>query len=389
MTKEKHLLFVGTLPQPGFGTCVIIYRNLKRLKGWKISIASAKHLIKKEYSTPRMWRIIELAQHRWWWPPLKPYIFALFQLRLYFWKLKCERLLNKERPSIILNQLGRDSALAYYLSKAWRVPLFMMIHDRWQVWVKTEFDKLYMTEKRAESILNHASKIWATSPGLATFYKVNNPKKISVLFAMPEGGPPCFAQWRDDFKTHPVIVSSGSFRDYQIDIFKNIAFALQRINGTLLIISNKKYYGHLKSQLEGFPNIIYNEPFVRNAELISFLKEKASCILVPGCFRDELDWKINIPERLVEFSHLGIPMIILSPPHTCLSDWAKAHKWHGHLDTLDKDKLFELVKQITDKEKWLAMAEQSKNVALNEFSSDKIQAQFESELEAILPTTSI
>jgi len=388
MNAERHLLLVNdTLPWPGFGAANLLYRHLKYLKNWQVSVALSKETVKSPENIiwrylPKTWRIIKLPTKIWWWPPLDRRIPCSLRIRLYFWRSECERILNNSRPSVILNSLGRHTVFAYYLSKIWQIPLFMMIHDRWQIWAKTDFDREYMTEKRAVDVLNYASIVTATSSGLANFYTVNNPEKVSVLYGIPERRSSPVAEWRNSFRTHPVMVCTGSFRQYQLDVFRQVAVALRQLNGTLLLITSNNDY--IRTRLSDMPNVEYREPIIDNTRLFDFLREKASCILIPGCFEDILDWKINIPERLVEFSHLGMPMIILSPLDTCLSDWARSHNWIGYSDTLDDNKIFELIKQTTDKMSWFAMAEQSKDVARNEFNADRLQEQFGSKLEAIV-----
>jgi hypothetical protein len=67
---------------------------------------------------------------------------------------------------------------------------------------------------------------------------------------------------------------------------------------------------------------------------------------------------------IVEFSHLGLPVLILASPCTTISNWAKARQWLSHISELDNKE----------------MANQTRKVASGEFHPDLIQAQFESEL---------
>ena len=60
---NKHILYVGaTLPTPGFGSSVIFHRHLKRLQGWRVSIACFEKDAAKADSLPSDWRIITLDE---------------------------------------------------------------------------------------------------------------------------------------------------------------------------------------------------------------------------------------------------------------------------------------------------------------------------------------
>ena len=374
----KHILYVSpTLPTPGFGSSVIIYRHLKRLKDWKISIIVDDDSAAKRYELPKDWGIIKTVAPRWW-LPIKRRIPWLLNLRLNLLTAQYEKALKDERPSAILCQLGKNSLLAYRLSKASGVPLNIILHDRWQAWNKFGTDK-FMIEESASSVLNHASRVWPVSQKLGDYYKVSDPKKIKMLYPIPEGSPADFAQWQEIFKTNLTIGLAGSFHSPQLKDLENVAGALRRINGKLLIISKKNEL--IKSHLKDYSNIVYKEPLPENSQLLAYLKDNVSCILISGSIDTRGEgWQLSFPSRLVEFSHLGVPIIIVAKANTVLSNWAKLHNWVGHVESQDKKHLEGLVNAITERELWLKMAEQSRNVAQSEFDPERIQEQFEREL---------
>jgi len=377
---KKSILYISTtLPTPGFGSSVIFYRHLKRLEGWKISIASFKQEPKAEHRMPKDWQIISLPEPALRHPVRGARLSFLTNLRMKPLINKCVDVFKDDKPSAILNQLGKNSIWAFYLSKALKIPLNVVIHDRWQVWTKAEVDKLFMTEKWAIKILNHASRVWAVSEELAKFYKVSNPEKVKVLYPISESGPEGFVEWRDDFKTSPVIGFTGSFHSPQIEHFKDLAAVLKDANGRLFIITKKNDL--IKERLPGIEDIEYHEPFTESSGVIKLLKERVSVMLVCGSIEPNAPGaELSFPSRLVEFMHLGVPIIIIAASGTALSSWAKRHKWPTYLEPQDKEKLSGLLKQLMDRENWGRIAEEVRRVARDEFSPDKIQAQFEKEL---------
>ncbi|MBJ7296114.1 MAG: hypothetical protein JHC73_07280, partial [Dolichospermum sp.] len=84
------------------------------------------------------------------------------------------------------------------------------------------------------------------------------------------------------------------------------------------------------------------------------------------------------PSKLVEFCHLGLPILIIAPTTTSLGKWSLEHNWLSYLSNMDDDKLLLTLSNMTEKQKWLQMASQSITVAQSEFNPEYIQAQFES-----------
>ena len=376
---KKHILYIGTtLPTPGFGSSVIIHRHLKRLVGWKISIITFLEEKVKKINLPKDWQIITISEKKRWWPPLKYGISILTYFRIVLLAQSCKLFFRNNKPNVILNQFGKNSLLAYYLSKKWKVPLSLILHDRYEVWTKKDIDK-HVTKRMAMDILNHASQVWTVTKELGEFYKLKNPNKISVLPPIPEGSKYGVVEWRNDFAKTPVIAFAGSFHSHQLVHFKNIADALLNYRGEIIIVSKKNEI--IKQSLGNISNIKYYKPFEKNEEIINFLKKKASCVLVP----DSIDPRaagsaLSFPSRLVEFSHLGLPILVISPRRTALANWANDHSWIGYLESSAEPGLSEKIRMLLNKDEWEKMAKQSRDVALNEFNPERIQKQFEAEL---------
>jgi hypothetical protein len=366
---KKHILFVSTfLPSPGFGPAVINYRHLKMLKGWKTTIIADKKSVRKKYNLPSEWRIIFISQNYLTAPYFRNRLISFLGREV------------GEKPSAILNHFGTNSILAYHLSKKWDTPLSVILHDQWEICASAFIEKYYMKKGWAGVILNHASRIWTYSHELASTYRIQHLEKIKIISHPPERSASCFAEWRDDFKEHPVVAFAGSFRFHEACYFRLIAKALAKISGRIVLTTTKNHV--VKIILSGLSNVEFREPSVDNVNLVSFLRARASCLLVPWCFElDKLPWrKAGFPAKLAEFVHTGLPTIILAPQGVPVSNWAKAHKWLGYLDTLDRKRILALLRQMTDKEMWTRMAQQSREAALGEFDPEKIQAQFELEL---------
>jgi hypothetical protein len=381
---NRHILLVSFLPpNQGIGSPIVLGRHLNNLEleGWNISIASPEHTLRNKDQFPSSWRIIPLSGRRWWWPPLRPQVSGLLNLRLPFWRWECEQYLGIERPCVILVVLwGIYPRLASYLAKSWDVPLAVIIHDQNELWAKSS-EEYFRIWKRSMSVLSSASRIWPVSQELAEAYKIDRCKKTSVLYPIPARLSCDFVEWKSDFYYHPVFAYAGSLHPFQFPNLSILAKCLQRVNGKLLIIAPADN-PTLSKLLSVCPNIEYYESFDKNGDVIKFLHEKASCILVSYSFSFiEQPWaKTSFPSKLIEFSKIGLPILIMSPRETAISNWAEKNKWLSYISSLDEKEMMDMILKIIDSNTWMLFSEQVKKFSLKDFNSDIIHSQFISEL---------
>jgi glycosyltransferase involved in cell wall biosynthesis len=321
----------------------------------------------KRYDLPKEWRIIKTGERRWWWPPVKRVIPGSLDLRLRLLSDYCMRILKNERPDAVLALLGTNSILAAHISKKLRSPLSVVVHDRWQVWHKYGGADKFLTDNLALSVLEHASRVWPVSEEMGDYHKI------------PEGNNGGFAAWKEGFAQHPVVAFAGSYHSPQASAIRAAAEELQKLGGELLIVTRKRDL--IEKEAGKHSNIRYVEPFSKNEELIAFLRDNASAVLIAGSIDTRAaGWQLSFPSRLVEFVQTGLPVIISGMPGTALANWAEKHQWRGYVSADDHTGLEKLLEQMKGPGTWTAMAEQSRAVALGEFNPERIQAQFEGEL---------
>lgn len=381
MEQQQHILFsLSCPPKQGPGSPIIVDRHLKRLSSdWKISVVAPEQSF-TGINFPDSWQAIPMPQRQWWWPPYRPQIPVLLETRFWCWQQECEQVLQGERPTAILTVLQDIYAVfAAHLSRVWQVPLYVILHDREELWKKSEAEYDW-TVKNWLNVLNQATQVWSVSEELGNVYQINDPTKISTLIPIPEGRNQNFVDWKEEFQNSPVVAYAGSIYPSQVSHFETIASTLQKINGKLLLVTPQN--PGVSQLLNSYPNVERYEPFAKNVDVINFLAEKASCILVPYPLNlTEHPWAATcFPSKLVEFSHLGLPILILAPLNTALGSWAKSYDWYSYLMQMDSERLLQILAQMTDKEKWMQMAGQSQAVARTEFNPELIQAQFLSEL---------
>lgn len=380
---QKHILVVSFLPPTlGTGTPIILRRHLQRLEleGWKISVSIPELSLSAWDDIPDSWQIMPLAARRWWWAPIRSHIPISLSVRFPLWRADCEEALGDQRPSTILTVLWDIYPLfATYLSKHWNIPLSVIIHDQEELWVSQT--KRRLVQQRSLKVLKQASRIWTVSNELREAYCHRKPQNVTVLPPIPELFNQPFVSWTERFQQNPVVAHAGSLHAFQIENFCSLARSLQAVNGTLLIIANGDN-PTLRELLQTFPNVKHQEPFKQNRDAIQFLADHASCILVSYAFSlNQQPWAAtSFPSKLVEFSQLGLPVLILAPRSTAIGRWAIAHDWLSYVSQLEASQLLKVLTKLTLPETWTEMANQTQAVALTEFDANLIQAQFESEL---------
>jgi len=383
---NRHILYVSSIvPRQGSGGWIVIQRHLQRLEsaGWKISLVVPQQCIQAA-QIPSSWESITIPMRKWWWLPMKTYLPGSLELRLLYWQIECECLLKNRRPDTILTILGDNYALlASRLSQAWKIPLSTIIHDDLKL-RSTSRKEQAKTEKYNATILKLSSRAWLVTPEMKDVFPLSKTNNTSVLLPVPEGNSGKFVNWKPEFMSNPVVAHAGSFYPFHVPYFRAIAEALKKLNGTLLIVTSRNNPA-LTALLEKCNNIQVQELFEKNQDVLDFLRERASCMVVAYPFGlEQHPWTAtSFPSRMIEFMHLGLPFLILASPNTALANWAVRNNWHGYLSRLDEASLLNFLKRITDQASWSEMADQSRHVAINEFNPDLIQAQFESELEVL------
>jgi hypothetical protein len=384
MSPKNHILYVGgVIPKQSFSGSAILYRHLKRLddSNWKISLVSSQQKVFNT-SFPESWRIISLPDRRLWWPPVREQIPGSLNLRLHLWKQECTKLFLKDKPSAILTVLwDYYSLLAADLSKSWNIPLSVIVHDDWELFAPANNRPLI--RKYKQKILAQSTRVWPVSARLGETIKLPNPSKTSVLLPIGSERDKNFVDWSDKFK-HPVVAYAGTlYPNFSITL-KIIAKVLENVKGTLILITSSQEPEAVKI-LKECPNIKFQQPLATNDEAIDFLAKNASCILVGYPFEqnEEFPWLNSFPSKLIEFASLGMPMLILTPSNTALSDWAVKHEWLCYLNESNETKILEILLQISFKQTWEKMSQQTRFVSSNEFNPDLIHRQFESEIAMI------
>ena len=383
---NPHILFISRQPpKQGTGSHIIFKRHLKRLEdsNWEISIVAPEHSLTNQEITDT-WNVISLPKRRWWWLPSRKNVPFSFLIRMWYWEWECKHNLKGKKISAILADYWDEYSLfAAFLAKKWKVPFSLIIHDQPELWAKSNKERQKIA-KRTRFVINCAERIWAVSPELADAYGLKLSSKTSVLLPIPNGEFSNLSLKEKSGDREFTVAHAGSLHSFQFNNLKILADCLKKVNGVLLLIASEDNSTLIKLKKE-CSNIKCQKPFETNIEAIQFLSRTANCLLVSYSFNlsQQLWAKTSFPSKLVEFSHLGIPILILAPSETAVSNWALNNNWLAYVSSLEEEKINNVINMLTDRQNWSIMSEQSKEIAIKIFNPEHIHNQFKSEIATI------
>lgn len=377
---NKNILYISTIvPKNGIGSWIIALRHLKRLEssGYKITIVipvSKKHLLEKYPN----WKVIILPDRKWWWPPCNFYNKVSLNIRFWLWYKYLQSILNKKYCSVLTIIPDNIAIFAAYTSKKMGVPLSVIVHDEWELNATNEKETSFIKHYK-NYIFKISKMVWTVSNQMTEKYQNLVGGNINLLYPIPDGKTK-FIDWKDSFKGNPILAVAGGFEKDHLNCFIEISNQLKKINGKFLVVRNENNdQVAFNNFVNSCDNLILVDQFDKNTEVIEYIRNHASAFLIS--FVGDYKWsELSFPSKFIEFSHIGLPMLIIAPKETPLSEFAKKKNWYSYYDDLNDNRISEFFFNMIDKDKWNIMAEQTRDVALNEFDSDVIQNQFELEL---------
>jgi hypothetical protein len=126
----------------------------------------------------------------------------------------------------------------------------------------------------------------------------------------------------------------------------------------------------------------HQNAFPSAADALRFLAAEASAltIMYPFELPPERPRPVGFPSRLIEFSRLGIPILLAAPPDNPLIGWGRRHQWPLMLERPDWSLLAALIAQLADEPTWKALAARMRAIAAMACDPAKIHRQFLDEM---------
>jgi glycosyltransferase involved in cell wall biosynthesis len=350
-------------------------RHLRRFTnaGWTVSVFSEWGQA-KDSCTREGWPAHELPHRRGWWPPYRPDNPVLRATRMGLWAGECRRILNGERPDAILTYLSYHSELmsevAAHYSRRSGVPMTTIIYDDALAFKEHEAGERKRIGGRFRWILRQSHQNWFVSSELAEAYGFAGGPD-NVLMPMPEGTGER-VEWRADFAERPVLVYAGYIYEQQFPLLARLGKVIDAAGGRFLILSRDTPGLRRMCTESG----IELQPLLpTNQEALEFVGKNAAAFVAAYCDRvEEMPWiRSSFPSKVVEFGHLGLPIVFISPAESAVYLWGREGNLPYNLVPAEIDRVADFVMALKEPKQWNGLAEPIRKLAATEFSPELIQ----------------
>lgn len=380
-SEKRVLLYFGHAPMEGAGSAIIVLRHLRRLAahGWTIRVVSdwGQDVAVCEAEG---WPVFHLSHRKAWWPPYHPDNRLLRFTRHWLWAGECHGFIEREPPDAVFTYLSAFtdfmSQVAMAYAERYDVPLSLIAHDDPAAFSKNP-DEGVKLRGRYQEILERSHQNWFASPQLAAIYDLPQERR-STLPPIPEGYG-AMPEWKREFAERPLIVYAGNFWPAQLPLFARLGREVASAGGRLMLLVKKTPDLELLCREEV---VEWHEPFRENREALRFLAENAAGLLV--CYAETSDcmpWiRTSFPSKLIEYTHLGLPLMILSPADSAVACWAAERNCPDHASTETAGAMAEFVESLKDEDTWQDKAAFARKFAETEFDPRRIHETFETSL---------
>lgn len=377
------LLYIGQNPSSGTGSPVILLRHLRRFAadGWRV-IVLADYGGNYTDCSEAGFEVVRLCHRRWWWPPYREGRPSLRWLRLHLLAREVSTLVPA--PDVILGYLAAHSDftadLAGHVAQVIGAPLHLLVHDDATAFPGAR-ERAAELRRAHENILRSATVCWYVSPELADCFPATAPRR-RVLYPLPEGWnfP---AVWRNDFARRPRIYYAGHVWPEQHALLARLAHAAREAGAEFVIMARDSVPLRTLCATHG---IRWQSPFPTNPEALGHLVANAAAVVVS--YADSvaaMPWcATSFPSKLVEYTHLGLPVVVVAPGDSAVARWAERTHFPHFFAPSNAEGVRNWFAGLVRPDVWQERAQLSLHLARTEFDPDHIQAQLAS---AILPGT--
>jgi hypothetical protein len=379
-SNSRTLVYFGHVPAEGAGSAIIVYRHLKRFAadGWRVRVVAdwgQEHLVPT--CIAHGWPVMTLSHRKPWWPPFNPDGSMSRHLRSWLWAGEVRDWLGPVKPDAAFTYLSAFSDMlsiaAVGFARRYGLPLATIVHDDSRDFLKDP-EAGARAHDRRQWILEHSTKAWFASPGLADCFDVS-PAQLGILPPIPEGGILGSAPVRNiKADTDPLLVYAGNYWPPQLPLLVDLAKTTAQAGGRFLTVI-KQDPVHTAFLSEN--GVDCRGPFERNTEALEFFSNHAAAMVVSYSHSTaDMPWtRTSFPSKLIEYCHLGLPLVIVAPADTAIARWARDRKFPDVFEPDDRRGFARFVAQLRDAAFHKQRSELSLSFARGEFDPASIQQQ--------------
>lgn len=381
--EARTLLYFGYSPAEGAGSAIIVYRHLLRFAadGWLVRIVAdfgQSEAVGRQHD----WPVMTLLHRKKWWPPFNPNSPLSRAFRAWLWAGEVDSRLDGIRPSGVLTYLSAFSdtlsiAAAGYASR-YRIPMAVLVHDDSRCFVESaEFGQ--RAHARRQWILQRSTKSWFASPELANCFRLPS-HCAGVLPPIPEGRGQSVASWHSSSMfASPLLIYAGNYWPPQIASFARLSAATRLGGGRFLAILKENPEDVARLREFG---VEWRAPFEGNMEALDYLRTHAASLVVSYSERtDEMPWtRTSFPSKLIEYCHLGVPIVIVAPSDAAVVRWARDRAFPDVFAPDDLAGFTNYVMRLRSPDFRRERADVARSFADGEFAAEPIHRKLEASL---------
>lgn len=379
MSRPPTLVYFGHVPLEGAGSAIIVLRHLRRFaaEGWDVRVVPDWG---QDDSLCRAanWPVQQLTHRKPWWPPFNHDHSFSRHLRAWLWAGETHAWLKGAKVDGVLTYLSAFSdtlsIAAVGFARRYRLPLATLVHDDARCFAKDPAEAA-LAHRRRQWIVQHSTTAWFASPELAACYDLP-PQQIGVLPPIPEGVAAAMEDGRSTAAKSgsPLLIYAGNYWPPQLPTLAAIGKATRTAGGRLLAVikENPAHVGFLREQ-----EIEWRAPWPRNTEALDYYRTHGAAMVVSYApTSDEMPWtRTSFPSKLIEYCHLGLPVVIVAPEDTAVVRWARARNFPDVFAPDDAAGLASYVARLRDPAFCRERAGLSRTYATGEFDPVAIQRQ--------------
>lgn len=332
-----------------------------------------------------------IPSYRWFWPPTFYRLPFTLSIRRGLMKLEGMLIILRIKPHLLLLHFNCDRLATWTRWAALlRIPVGVIVYDLRELWPDSP-DDLPNMEKDSRQVLEQADLVWFVTVELREEYRRRVPGlelgRCRIL--PPISGGHVFPQisWRPEFAEKTTVAFTGALKSSCHDVFVALMTGMRRSNGGLILAVQKHRLAAMSEDLAEWENVVSIRPLHPDPVMgLEWVARNSNCLLVHYSFEEGAEplSKTSFPSKFQEYSHIGLPILVVAPAETPVGRWAVSRRWPLYLDTLDAEKILMVLQRLKTREFWELCAQRSRDVAAGEFSPDMVHRNFEADIRSLL-----
>lgn len=395
--RRSGILLVSTDFLHGGGGHLCLVRHMRRLAsaGFFTGLLTKRlppaRINDQFYSSQDFHSTHTIPLRRWYWPPLIHRIPFTMAIRRWFAVLEGMIVILCFKPQLLLLHFNGDRLAPWVRWASWlNIPVGVIVYDLRELWPESPADLACMQSDSCQ-VLEYANLAWFVTAELREEYLRRVPglalDRCRILAPIPAGhdfSPSC---WRPEFATCTTVAFTGALKSACYDVFQALMAGMRRSSGRLILAVQQRRLAALEQDLAGWQDVVSLRQLLPVPEQgLEWIAQNSNCLLVHYSFEEGAEplSRTSFPSKFQEYSHMGLPILIMAPPETPIGSWAVKADWPLYLDTLDDERIFHLLQQLKQREFWEKCAQLSRELAAGEFSPEVVHRIFEDDVQNLL-----